>query len=147
MVEVTVSTGTKKRPWQGTTLGVLNIIGVVFAFLFGLMAIVLVGFLGGSSEFMPAEFSGMFTGLMGGLAVALSVFMIAMGVLLIFMARGAFKGQKWAPMASIVFAAIGILSAISAYESQMLLTLVINGFVLYLGIMCVKHPFYNRKKA
>lgn len=144
MVEVAVSVSGKKRPWQGTVLAVLNIIGVVFAFIFGLLFLVLVGILGGMGGAMEPEVGGMFAGLMGGLAIGGGIFMIAIGVLLIFMARGALKGQKWSPIVSIVFGVLGILGALGAYDSSMLPTLAINAFILYLGVMCVRHPFYNK---
>ena len=143
MVEVAVSVSGKKRPWQGTVLAILNIIGVVFAFIFGLLFLVLIGLLGGVGGTMEPEMGGMFVGMMGGFAIGGGIFMIAIGVLLIFMARGALKGQKWSPIVSIVFAVLGILGALSAYDSSMLLTLVLNAFILYLGVMCVKHPFYK----
>lgn len=144
MVDLSMSSGGGKRPWQGTALAVINIIGVVLAFIFGLMFLVLMGFLGGVGGAMPVEVSGMFTGLMGGLAIAGGIFMIGLGVLYIFMARGALKGQKWSPIVSVVFAALGLISGITNFGSEMIFTLLLSAFILYLGVICIKHPFYNK---
>ena len=144
MAEVIKSALGGKRPWQGTALGVINIIGTVFAFVGGLLFLVMFGFLGAASRDLPVEAAGMVTGVFGGLAIAGGIFLIALGVLYIFMARGAFKGQKWSPIVSVVFAALGIISFLTNASSEMILTLVLSAFILYLGIVCIKHPFYNR---
>jgi len=144
------------RPWQGTALGVIDIIGTVGAFLMALVFLFFQSMFSGLGQ-MAAE-SGMPTpdsvaatgvfGFLGGLGLVVGVVMIGFGVLAIFMAIGAFKGQKWSPIVNIVFAVLGILSLLSnmgGFNSSMILSLAINVFAGYCAYICVKHPFYGKK--
>lgn len=152
-----------KRPWQGTSIGVIDIIGVVGAFIFAILFLflqgALQGLLGGvqqgltdltteEAKVASVGVQGML-GMLAGMGMAIGIVLIGIGILAIFMARGAFKGQKWSPVLSIVFSILGILGGLSSISnvSNSLVPLVLNVFVLYCSIMCLKDPFYNQKKA
>lgn len=136
-----------KRPWQGTFLGVLNIIGLVFL---GIMSIVLLIMLVGggaaisqmmeqSAEMVAFPMASMLT-TMGAI---LFIPVLAIFVLVIFITIGIFKGQKWSIIVSIIFTVLGLLSAFTNMQDIQFGSLLLNGFVLYLEIMCIKNPFYN----
>lgn len=120
------------RPWQGTFLAVLMIIGLVLLAIFIPMLFLGAGFI---ATFLPSQFAG--------LTMAVGFVFIGFFVLGIFMTIGLFKGQKWATLLSMVFSALGVLGAISADFN--VLNLLLNAFVLYLGFASFKHPFYNQK--
>ena len=136
-----VSKAVGGRPWQATFLGVLSIIGAVFAFLVMLfMAFLTFGVGAGVAQIGVPELTGVFNMLSGFVFVGVIIF-AGLGVLAIFMARGMFKGQKWAPIVSIVFSVMALVGVLSNFDPVIL---VIDAFILYLAIMCVKHPFFNR---
>lgn len=144
-MEISVSVG-GKRPWQATAIAVLNIIGTVLAFLFGLMFIFMQGFissmLSSGTDVSGAEVG--LAGMIGSFALVGGIVMIGIGVLLIFMTRGLFRGQKWSPIVSIIFAILGVLGALSSFDSSTVLPLVIDAFILYCAFICVKHPFFHK---
>lgn len=136
-----------KRPWQGTFLGVLNIIGLV---LLGLMSIFLVIVLVGggaaisqmmeqSAEMAAFPMASMFT-TMGAI---LLVPLLAIFVLGIFITMGIFKGQKWAIIVSLIFTALGLLSNFTNMDMIQWGSVALTAFVIYLEIACVKNPFYK----
>lgn len=133
------------RPWQGTALGVCNIIGTVFLFLSGLVFVafqgMLTSFLATNSSQMGGETGAI--ALLAGMGVVLGVILLGLGVLYLFVTMGVFKGQKWAVIFSLIFAALGVLGSLTSFQ---IFGLVINGFVLYVAIMCYKDPFYGGGK-
>jgi len=135
------------RPWQGTALGVVDIISAVFSFLGGGLFLLaqglMMGFMGAADE-VTAEGAGAFA-MFAGMGIIAGVVLIALGVLSIFMARGSFKGQKWSVIVAMVLSALGILSSLATFGGGMIFNLAINGFVLYLAYMCYKNPFYSAK--
>lgn len=146
------------RPWQATTLGVLDVIGVVFAFLFAVMSLFLRGvFEGFLSSAEVADLEGVsdaagmsitgLGGLVGGMMVAVGVFFVFLGILGIFMARGAFKGQKWSPITTIVLAGLAIVGAVSDFnfDSSVIVGLVINVFMIYLAFACMRHQYFGAR--
>lgn len=155
------SSGGAKRPWQGTTLGVLDIIGTVFLFLGGIMFFFMKSFLtdflgsgvleleglegveGVDVEAATEAVSGL-AGMMGTLGVFVGVILLVLGVLGIFMARGAFKGQKWSPIVSIVFSVLGVVGMATSWNNSQIVSLVIDLLIIYLAVMCVKSPYFNR---
>jgi hypothetical protein len=150
-----------KRPWQGTALGIMDIIGVVGAFLliivcFGfwvpVMGIPVPAFIVAIVTFSQGSY--FFTALL----IIIAIILIGLGILAIFMARGAFKGQKWSPILSIVFGALGLFSSLNGLlfaspkipappntVSVVIINIVITLFMLYCAYICVKDPFYNKK--
>ena len=138
---------TSKRPWQGTFLGVLNVIGLV---LIGLISIfLLIAIVGGgamisqmiesSAEIASLPIASLF-GTMGSILLVPVFAIFALGL---FITIGIFKGQKWSIIVSIIFTVLGILSAFSNMGDINFSILLINAFVLYLEVMCLKDPFYN----
>ncbi|MBI5754295.1 hypothetical protein HZA40_04095 [Candidatus Peregrinibacteria bacterium] len=143
------------RPWQGTALGVLDIIYTVLLFLGGLAFLafqgLISGFLGatgGAVDVNGVKIEGVqgVLGMLAGLGMVLGVVLLGLGILHIFMTRGAFKGQKWSPILSIVFAALTVVGSLSNFDSNGALNLVAGLFTLYVAVMCVKSPYYNRAK-
>jgi hypothetical protein len=129
------------RPWQGTVLGVLNIISLVMA---GMLFL----FISFGSSFV-AQFTQdpMVTAIMGfGVMVAV-IFTIPFLVLAVFVTIGVFKGQKWTIIVMLIFSVIGILGTLSEMFSGTVdvpyISLAINGFVLYCEIIALKSPFYK----
>jgi len=143
------------RPWQGTFLGVIDIIGVVFAFLFSILFLFLQGFISSLLSSVSTSITtnvgtangavvgaGLF-GFLAGFSLVIGFILIGAGILGIFMARGAFKGQKWSPILAIVFAVLGLLGMLSNFSNSQITGLVIDAFIVYLGAVCVKDPYYD----
>jgi hypothetical protein len=88
-------------------IAVLYYIAAVVLLLAGILAIV------GSATF-GAYFAslGSLMALFGGLMIVLGIIFIAFAVLCFFIGRGLWKAQKWARILVIIFAILGILSAI-----------------------------------
>lgn len=149
------------RPWHGTALGVIDIIATVFAFLFGLLFLmfqsVISSFFGEATGTMmvngvqvegveAAEAAQGMLAVFAGFGIVIGVVLLGLGVLGIFMARGAFKGQKWSPIVSIVFAALAIVGVLTSFSNSQLFSLALNAFTLYVAVMCVKSPYFNTVK-
>ena len=96
------------RPWQGTVLGVVNILGLAIS---GVMLMIL--FFGGSflAEYIQDSQLSMIFGL--GTIIIL-VFMIPFVILGIFVTIGTFKGQKWAVIVMLIFTAMALFGALSS---------------------------------
>lgn len=133
---------TQSRPWQGTVLGVLNIIGLVSA---GMMLLLLS--FGGSllSEIIQ---DSQFSMIMGIGKIVLLILIIPFIILGFFVTIGTFKGQKWAVIVMMIFTVLGLLSALSSLfyaevHNNPIMPLLINGFVLYCEIASLKSPYYK----
>ncbi|MCD6109209.1 hypothetical protein J7J83_00380 [bacterium] len=141
-----VQTHGVKRPWEGTTIGVLDIIGLV---LMGIVLVILIFAVigGGAMLSQMLQGSGMQNFPMASFLATMGTFLLIPVILFfilgIFITVGIFKGQKWAIIVSIIFTVLALLSSFS--QGVQYLSLALNAFVLYLEIMCVKHPFYNKK--
>ncbi len=129
------------RPWQGTVLGVLNIISLV-------MAVMLLLFMSFGSSFV-AQFAPdpMVTAVMGFGMMVVFLLAIPFLVLAVFVTIGVFKGQKWTIIVMLIFSVIGILGGLSEIFSGTVdvsyVSLAINGFILYCEIVALKSPFYK----
>ncbi|MCK9186426.1 hypothetical protein M0P48_03235 [Candidatus Gracilibacteria bacterium] len=132
------------RPWQGTFLAVLNIIATVFLFLGGLAFLAFQGMVTGlmTAPSVEVEGSAGALALLTGMGAVAGVILLAIGVLYIFMTIGIFKGQKWAVIVSLVFSVLAVVSSLINFNVGILL---VNAFVLYLAVMCYRHPFYGAK--
>ena len=147
------------RPWQGTVLGVVDIGATVILFLGGLLFLAFQGLfisvmanLSGTVDanvavdgMQPAVASGVF-GVLAGFGAVVGVVLLGLGVLYIFMARGAFRGAKWSPIVSIVLSALAILNMLAGFTSKGAVSLVVDAFILYIAIVCVKSAYYNKAK-
>lgn len=133
------------RPWQGTALGVWNIIGLV---LFGLIiALILISFAGGLTlleQIQGVDIPGLkIVTLLGAFIL---VPLIPIFILVFFITKGVFKGKKWAIIVSIIFTVLAILQYISDFKlNTSIIWLAVNGFMLWAEIVCIRHPFYNHK--
>lgn len=155
------------RPWQGTFLGVINIIGVVFSFLAAILFLFMQGYLssmmgqmttsmtnveGGAVSPETAQATAGLMSMLGGMGAVAGIIFIAVGVLLVFMARGAFRGQKWTLIVSLVFGILGLLGFISTLMQRgdagsQIVSLVINLLMVYCAYICLKSPYYNHSPA
>lgn len=120
------------RPWQGTFLAVLGIIGLVILGIFIPMLFIGATFL---AAMLPSALAGM--------TMILGLVVIGLWVLELFIVIGLFKGQKWVLIVSMVFSALALIGGF--YPTFSIFTLLMNGFMLYLAYTCLNHPFYNKK--
>ena len=154
------------RPWQGTALGVIDIIGVVMTGFFFLISLFMAEMLSTMFSAQPqimegsVEFEGAIEGLemapevggamFAGLGLMLGGVFLVTTVLGIFMAIGAFKGQKWSPILTIILVGLSIVTTLFGImdaTSGTFVALVFNAFVMYCAIMSVKSPFFSKKKV
>ncbi|MFH0820439.1 MAG: hypothetical protein V1908_01560 [Candidatus Peregrinibacteria bacterium] len=130
------------RPWQGTMLGVLNIISLI------LLGITLVFFIimmvGGGAMFSEmVQGSGLpIASMFGAMGALLLVPLILIFTLGIFITRGIFKGQKWAIIVTMIFTVLALLYSLF---DVVIVSIIINGLFLYAEVICLKNPFYNKK--
>jgi len=145
-----------KRPWEGTALGVVDIIATIFAFLGAIGFLFLQGLLSGfmnsvqvtsGDVAVSAASTGIFS-MFASLGLVIGVILIAFAVLSIFLARGSFKGQKWTVIVNLIFGILGLLSALSSLggtmANQVYMNLAIDAFVIYCSVMCLKNAYYNK---
>lgn len=131
------------RPWQGTMLGVFNIIGLVALGVALVLLIMMV--VGGSAMLSEIAQSDLPIGSMfGTIGTFLLVPLILMFALSIFITRGIFKGQKWTIIATMTFTILGLLSSLF---NMAIISIAISSLLLYAEIFCLKSPFYNKNKA
>jgi hypothetical protein len=125
---------TANRPWQGTTVGVLNIIGIVFSAL-----MVLGLLLGGAAIATALEEAGM--AILAGVGTTIiAIALIPIIILAIFITIGLFKGQKWSVIVSLVLTALSALGSVFTFN---IFGIIIYGFVIYCLVACMKDPYYN----
>jgi len=104
-------------------ISVLYYIGAVFSLIAGIVA-----FAGG------AFFTTVLPKFIAGIAAIAGIVFIILAVLGFFIARGLWKGQNWARILAIVFAILGVISALIAIISggyQGIVSLVINAIIGY----------------
>ena len=150
---------TVKRPWQGTFLGVLNIIGVILMVIFLIFALLVVGV----GFFAVSKFGTSALGFSAVAGIALIIPFIIMLIINIFVIRATFKGGRWAIILMMVVTFFSMLSTLLSLFSlftmdeqfvvkiittiiSLVFGFVINGFFFWLEWSCYKHPFYNRNK-
>lgn len=134
-------TVTSTRPWQGTFLAVLNIIGLIFTAMLIPFALLLV--LGGSLLSFVEEMGPGMAMLFGGGGLVLFLVLLLAFILGIFIVRGLFKGQKWVVILTLIFSAISAIQLVFNFE---LFSALIIALFIYLEIACLVHPFYSSKK-
>ncbi|PCH93051.1 MAG: hypothetical protein COB85_07555 [Bacteroidetes bacterium] len=126
-----------ERPWQGTLLGVINAITLIT--LMGLLIFLLAGphFLSGIVPQLSAMMSTF--GLM--LLAPLGAFVF----LAYYVTRGVFRGQKWSVVFLTILYGLSVASAVTSLP-QSAVSMIISALLLWMGIVCWKHPFYNPKQ-
>ncbi len=134
----------KTRPWQGTLLGVVNIVALVMAGIMIMFVMLGSSFISGMMD-DPA-----FSSIFGAGALMILLLVVPFVILGVLVTIGIFKGQKWAVIVMLIFTAIALVSALSGgfmngggYGYNGLGSIVINGFLLYCGIVALKDPFYK----
>ncbi len=135
----------QSRPWQGTLLGVVSIVGLVMAGVMILLIMLGSSFISGMAD------DPVFSFIFGAGAFMIILLVVPFIVLGVFVTIGMFKGQKWAVIIMLIFTAIALLSALSGsfmgdgggYGHSGLGSIVINGFLLYCEIASLKDPFYK----
>lgn len=153
----------KVRPWQGTVLGVLCYIGAALSVIGALFMLfgssLLGGIMGGvTSEVvntlnttgeLPAETAALMSGgagALGGIFGALGMFaaivVLILGFVDYLIGKAILAGKKWGLIVVIVFAALGLLSALSTFE---IVSIVISGVLLALPVTVLNDPYYNSK--
>lgn len=110
----------------------------VFYYIFAVLTI-LVGVL---ALFLGGLLGGVFGAMGAGLAILVAVIVIAIGVVEIFVARGLWKGRKWARIIVIIFSILGVLEAITGLVQGnvvavqivwLLVNAVIGGYLWFSG--------------
>jgi hypothetical protein len=131
------------RPWQGTILAVSYIIAVIIG------SILLVNNLVSSETLKDVNFILYFS--IPGFVVSILILVLSIKSL---------KGIKGAITGLLVFAILGIFSGLSnipfllialisgkfgLYTGIVMAQLIFSSLMLWLVIVCLKHPFYNKK--
>jgi len=129
------------RPWQGTVLGIVNIISLAMA-AFVVMLLMFGGsFLAGFLN-DPA-----FTFVFGLGSLMLMLLVVPFIILGVFVTIGVFKGQRWAVIIMLIFTAFALLSALASIitdtEYNAFGSLIFNGFVFYCEIAALQDPYYK----
>ena len=131
------------RPWQGTILGIANILGLAMGAI--LLTLVLFG-RSLLTEMAPPD--PMFSFIFSAGALVFIMLVLPFIILEVFVTIGVFKGQKWAVVLMLIFTAIALLSGIAeifansdGYHSYV--SIAVHGFLLYCEIASLKDPFYK----
>jgi hypothetical protein len=127
--EKTIPTGVK-------VLAILEYIGAVFLALLALALMFGGGMLASFLGEMP-----LVGALAGGLFIVMGIIILPFAVLFFFIGRGLWKGQNWARIVSIVFAALGFASGIFSLIVGDFLSLggiLINGLIGWYLLFNVK---------
>ena len=130
------------RPWQGTFLGIINIISLASA------AIVVMVLMFGSSFIAGMAQDPTFSFIFGAGALAIIMFALPFIVLEVFVTIGVFKGQKWAIIIMLIFTIIALIGGMGSLFSgnsnyNYFGSFVFNAFMLYCEIFSLKNPFYK----
>ncbi len=123
-----------QRPWQGTTMGVLNAIGIPFGFI-AVLALIF----GGTFIAAALEEAGLAM-LAGAGTVVMAAVLIPFLILGIFITLGLFKGQKWAVIVALIFTILGTVSNLVSFS---IVALIFNAFFIYCYIVCMKDAYYK----
>jgi len=119
----------KQIPVGVKIISVLYYIGAVVMLLLGITMIFGAGFMGSLANQIP------FMAILGtGFFIIGAIIIIAFAVLSLFVARGLWKGQKWARIVAIIFAVLGVIGAIINIVSGdfgSIIKLIINGLIGY----------------
>ena len=117
----------KNRHWGITVLAILGYIGAALTLLMGLGMMLGAGTM---TTFLATFVPGAAVLLAGGTAlfVVLGIVFVALSVLNYFIARGLWNGQNWARIITIVFAALGIVSALMSFN---IVSILIDGVILW----------------
>jgi hypothetical protein len=118
----------KQRPTGVSILAVLQILGGIFFFGFGIILLILAGFVGIAGfipdvSAFPAFIGGTILGIIGGV-------MLVIGVLSFVVAYGYWNGLSWAWTIGIVITVIGLIVDLVSLP-QSIIGLILSGIILY----------------
>ncbi len=126
----------KSRPTGVTIIAILNIIGGIIMLIGGLFLITAGALIPSlpPSAFEESDFTDLPVSLIGGGAIAVGAFTIALGIVSFIVAYGLMKGLGWAWTVTIILSIISIVSnAISIASGNFggVVSIVISGIILY----------------
>ena len=132
----------KQRPWQGTILGLINIMGLGVAV--GVLMLVMFG----SSYLAGMADDPVFSAIFGAGVFIVTMFVLPFIVLGVFMTIGLFKGQRWAVIVMLIFTVLALISALGGLMAHSsgyndFGSIILNAFLLYCEIIALKNPFYQ----
>lgn len=130
----------KKANERPVGITILAILGYIGAGIFLLVALLTL-FLGPTiASFLQNTISA---AILAAGSIFLAIFLLITATLEFFIARGLWKGQKWAKIVTIVFASLGVLGALWNLP-ETLFSLIFNGFVIwYLGFRQEVKDFFR----
>lgn len=140
-----------KRPWQGTVWAGITTFFTGMTFLGTLIFSLAFIFFGSFLEDKLVE-NGILTDmlvskLVSGFFLFIVIFILIFIVFNIILITGFIKGWKWSVIVSIIFGSFSIIGEMySLRYSNGFSGILISGFMLYLAIYCLNHPFYNKTK-
>jgi hypothetical protein len=126
----------KSRPTGVTIIAILNIIGGIIMLIVGLVAVAAGAIIPSlpPSALEGSDLSGVPVGFIGGGAIAVGAFLIALGIVSFIVAYGLMKGLSWAWTVTIILSIISIVSnAISIASGNFggIVSIIISGVILY----------------
>jgi len=124
---------TSSRPWQGSILGVISIVGVI-------TLIFILGFLLFARDIISPYLIETPFALLLGAGTFVTFMILLFGIILsLSITVGIFKGKAWAIILSIFFTGMSLAEALFSLS---VIAIIAYGFLLYLEIMCVRNSFY-----
>lgn len=130
-----------KRPWQGTILALLQG-GFLVKIGFQILLMILGGATGATFYLVTGRLkeSVFLFILILFLCIILTIFLVLI--------TGYIKGWKWTIIIAIILYSLGVIMNVTNIEmANNFPRGILIGFMLYLAIICLKHPFYNQKKV
>ncbi|MQY76740.1 MAG: hypothetical protein GH155_03840 [Spirochaeta sp.] len=131
----------KSRPWQAAVLAWLSIAVALLALIISLLVIKL------AYEGFAAGEMGTMIGIFGA---AILIFLLPLLVLSAVITIGNFKGKKWSLILSLIFTGLGFPAAfftLAIGPAVFLAVILFLGLMLWVEIICLKHPYYHQKKT
>ncbi|MCF7846935.1 MAG: hypothetical protein K9M51_02755 [Candidatus Gracilibacteria bacterium] len=140
---------TRNGPWQAVVLYVLNFFNLIALSL--LLLVFLLQAIAGSVLFpqmllmMGQDAMSL---MMQGVVVGLLLF-VGLWVLQFFVTCAFYRGQKWVTLFHMIVWALMIIlqviALIKGFSMETVFSLLIGGFLWYLGFACFRSPFFGKK--
>ena len=117
----------------GIVLGALTILGGLFILIAGPTVLVAaINFLFGLSGGSLGETSSLIVSVILEMLIVIGILLLISGIFGIIVAANLMKFKEWARISTIVIAALSILQALIMLFSGGIISLIINGVILYL---------------
>lgn len=130
-----------QRPWQGTALGILEIIGLVIVAIVMLVMIFGAGLIGSVLQKFADDGGSAVSTISTTVFVVLGIVVfLPITVLSAFVTWGVFVGKKWAIIIALVLTGLYLLGSLFSFN---ILGLAIGGFMLYCELICLKNSYYK----